>query len=412
VQIKFAVVISTIMALAPSSLFAQSEPIRPAKVAVVQSADATFERHYPAIVRPSMEAILSFRVSGRVTELPIRAASRVKEGDVIAQLDPRDFERQVAQLQTQRDQAVAQLTALQSGARPEEVSSIEAEIEALQAQVDQAQDQANRTRELFKKDLVAAASLEKDETALNVAEAQLRAQNQQLAIAQTGGRPEDVEAAEAALRGLDTQIKSAQDRLNDATLRAPFDGIIAQRNIDNFTNIQAGQNVVLLQRLSDVDLVFDVPGPDVTRFAQSNPVINVQLAALPDETIKAEIVEFTSQADAATQTYRGRVRINVSDKITILPGMVGTVIAAAPSGDDQNLSVPVTAIGANADGSSFVWIVDRENAVRKSTVTLGRILGDSIIVTDGVSAGDSIVAAGVTQVRDGMTIRPISKVGG
>ncbi|MDA8747877.1 biotin/lipoyl-binding protein, partial [Litoreibacter sp.] len=118
----------------PATSVAQEDAVRPAKVAQVQSSETVFERRYPAIVRPSLEAVLSFRVSGRVIELPIRASTDVKEGDVIAKLDPRDFERQIAQLQTQKDQSLAQLAALRSGARSEEVSALEAGIDAVDAQ--------------------------------------------------------------------------------------------------------------------------------------------------------------------------------------------------------------------------------------------------------------------------------------
>ncbi|MBL4794680.1 MAG: biotin/lipoyl-binding protein, partial [Pseudomonadales bacterium] len=82
--------------------------VRPAKVWVAHSSDSNSMRHYPAIVQPSKETALSFRVSGQVIELPIRASMQVKEGDVIARVDPRDFEKNIAQLQSQLDQATAQ----------------------------------------------------------------------------------------------------------------------------------------------------------------------------------------------------------------------------------------------------------------------------------------------------------------
>lgn len=397
---------------AATGVTAQEDIVRPAKVAQVQTSETVFTRRYPAIVQPSLEAVLSFRVSGRVIQLPIRASDFVKEGDIIAQLDPRDFERQIAQLETQRDQAAAQLSALRTGARTEEISALEAGIEGAQAQVNQASEQANRSRELFSKDLVAAVTLQADETALSVAEAQLRAKKEELTIARTGGRQEELDAAKAALKGLETQISIAQDNLNDATLRAPFGGIVARRDIENFTNIQAGQDVVLLQKLSDVDLVFDVPGPDVVFLASADPTSVVQLEGIKGELFDAELVEFSAKADAATQTYRGRVRVAVPRGTPILAGMVGNVITSVETGAAENLSVPLTAVGANTDGSSFVWIVDGSNIVTKSLVTLGAVLGDQVVITKGVTAKDTVVSAGVTQIRDKMVIRPITKVGG
>lgn len=399
--------------LASALSVSAQDVVRPAKIATVQETEATIQRTYPAIVLPSEEVELSFRVSGRVIELPIRGAQDVALGDLIAQIDPRDFERQIAQLESSRDQSAAQLRALRTGARAEEIVALEAAVESAQAQVDQALDQAERTRELAERGVVAAARLEQDEASLRVAEANLRAQQEQLIIGQSGGRAEDIEASEAALRGLEAQLQVARDNLDDATLTAPFAGIISRRDIDNFTNVQAGQSIALLQNIVTVHLAFDVPGPDVVALSASGQdqiKSQVQFDALPGQTFDAEVVEFSVQADAATQTYRGRVSVAQPNGSVILPGMVGRAIATAP-GSAAELRVPLTSVGANPDGSPFVWLLDDDNAVSKQPVTLGEASGAEVAVTEGVSAGDRVIAAGVSQIIDGMTIRPITRVG-
>ncbi|MEL6619669.1 MAG: efflux RND transporter periplasmic adaptor subunit [Pseudomonadota bacterium] len=390
------------------------EVVRPAKVFTVAETDSTVRRTYPAIVLPNREADLSFRVSGRVIELPVRGAQQVQAGDVIARLDPRNFERQIAQLESQRDQSAAQLRALRSGARAEEIVALEAAVASAEAQVDQARDQAARTRELAERGVVATARLEQDEATLRVAEANLQAQVEQLAIGQSGGRAEDIEAAEAALRGLEAQLQVARDNLADATLTAPFDGIIASRNIENFVNIQAGQSVALLQSLGVLDLEFDIPGPDVTALTAGgveNIRNQVAFDALPDMLFDAEVVEFSVQADRATQTYRGRVSLPQPDsRSLILPGMVGRVISTAP-GDAPEIEAPLTAIASDAGGSPFVWRVEDGNIVTQVPVTLGAARGDMVAVSSGLQPGDTIVSAGVSQLFDGMVIRPITRVG-
>lgn len=389
------------------------EVIRPAKVASVQESESTIRRSYPAVVLPSVEVDLSFRVSGRVIELPIRGAADVAEGDLIAQIDPRDFEQQVAQLESARDQSLAQLAALRTGARSEEIVALEAAVESAQAQVDQARDQAERTRELVERGVAASARQEQDDAALRVAEANLSAQEEQLVIGQSGGRAEDIDAAEAALRGLEAQLQAAQDSLADATLTAPFTGVIARRNIDNFTNVTAGQSIALLQNLTNLHLAFDVPGPDVTSMTaggQENIVTSVVFDAIPGEVFDAEVVEFSVQADAATQTYRGRVSVAQPTGATILPGMVGRVIATAP-GNAAHLFIPLTAVAAEPDGTPFVWQVGSDDTVSKQSITLGEAMGGDVIVTDGLEKGSVVVAAGVSQILDGMQIRPITSVG-
>ncbi|MGI9388967.1 MAG: efflux RND transporter periplasmic adaptor subunit [Boseongicola sp.] len=385
---------------------------RPAKVETVAATDASNSWTYPAIVVPSQEASVSFRVAGQVVELPVRAASRLKTGDVIAKLDPRDFEAQIAQLESQRDQAVAQLDALKSGARSEEVRALEAAVASASAQVTLAQDAAKRAQALVERDIAAPVTLDQAQAELSVAEATLKSQKEQLAIGLSGGRQEDVAAAEAALRGIETQIKIARDSLSDATLVAPFDGIVARRNIDNFTLIQAGQEIVLLQNISKLHLSFDVPGSDVSDISRSNDPKSVVIFESSNAEYSAEFVEFSTQAEAATQTYRGRIAVNAPKDTTILPGMVGHVLIRAEAIADTIVSVSLSAVGAEPDGSPFVWVVDDNNTVAQRAVETGEIIGGRVTITSGLEAGETVVSAGVSRLQERMEIRPITKVGG
>jgi membrane fusion protein, multidrug efflux system len=404
--------------LATAPLQAQEEEAakpRPAKVIEVQAFDASLSRQYPAIVFPSQEAEMSFRVSGQVVALPVRAATALKAGDVIAELDKRDFESNVARLESQRDQSKAQLDALVKGARAEDIVALQAAVYAAQAKVDQASAQVGRTRELFEKEIVAEAQLEKDEASLSVVQAELRTTEEQLVIGRAGGREEDVTAAEAVLRGLETDVQGARDDLADATLRAPFDGIVARRDIDNFTNIRAGDAIILLQKLSTIDLAFDIPGADVlmwTTLDFENLDIKVELTGSNLQLTASELVEFSTQADAGTQTYQARLSVVVPEGVTALAGMVGKVRITAPDGGSASISAPVTALATTPEGAAFVWVVDpASNAVSARPVGTGKMAGDQVAITSGLEAGETIVTAGVSRLSDGLVIRPITSVG-
>ena len=398
----------------PGIGLSQEEAPRPAKVFTVEEAPSVLVRQYPGLVLPSREVELSFQVSGRVTELPIRAAVQVEEGDLIAALDPRDFETQIAQLQSQIDQAEANLSALRTGARSEEVAALEAAVASAQAQVDQALETAERTRQLAERGVVSQAQLDNDEATLRVAEANLTAQEEQLEIGLAGGRPEEIEAAEAAIRGLEAQLQVAENNLEYASLRAPFSGIIARRDIDNFSIIQAGQPVALLQALATIHMSFNVPAPDVIALSTGGPnqIRNqVTFDALPGQVFDGETVEFFVQADAGTQTYQGRIAVEVPQGSVILPGMAGRVIAST-EGDTTQMMIPLTAVAATANGDPFVWVVGADNTTSARDVDLGEASGAQVAVLGGIEPGEVIVAAGVGHILEGMTVRPVTQIGG
>lgn len=390
----------------------KNQPVRPVKTIAVQPTVTKFERSYSAVVLSAQEVELSFRVSGQIVDLPIRSGQNIAKGDIVAQLDKRDFEAEITRLASQLEQAQAQLTVLTSGARAEDVAALEAGVRAVEAEVEAARDQLSRSERLFKRQVVAKAKVDQDRTALRVAQAELEAKKQELAKGTAGARAEEVAAQEAVIRGLESNLQSLKDSLADATLRAPFDGIIAVRKVENFTNVQAKEAIATLQALASPNLTFDIPAADVPKLAKAASLnLSVVLDSLPGQPFKAERSEFSTQADSATQTYRGRVSIENPQSEPILPGMTGILTVAISEDQAAQLSVPLTAVASQADGKPFVWVVVEGSKVVKREVTTGESSGDVITVADGLSNGDIVVVAGLSALQENMVVKPIAAIG-
>ena len=386
----------------------KAEVIRPVKTITVKVSEPDNTRSYPATVLPSQQAELSFNVSGQILELPAKAAAQVKEDDILAKLDTRDLESQVRSLESQKEQADAQLEAMISGARSEDIAALKANIYAAEAQVDAAREQMNRTKRLFDKGIVAKAKLDGDVANLKVTEAQLEAARQELIKGESGSRKEDVAGQIAAIRVIETNLNSAKDSLSDATLRAPFDGIIARRDVDNFANIQAKQTILIVQKLDQLELSFDMPGPDVAKVSRENPPeLNAKLDAVAGKVFDATFVEFSTLADTATQTYRGRVSIDPPEGLTILPGMTGQVLVTDPNNQDAVLQVPGTALASDPSGNSFVWVV-KDGVVSKRAVKAANASGADITIASGLVEGDVVVTAGISSLQEGMKVKSAS----
>jgi len=247
---------------------------------------------------------------------------------------------------------------------------------------------------------------------LRVAEAGLKAKEQELVKGRAGARQEDVATQKAVIRGLKSQLKSLNDKLSDATLRVPFDGIIATRKVENFSNIQAKEAVATLQNLSSPNLILDVPGPDVYKLAKIKELdLKVVLDSIPGREFEATRGEFSTQADAATQTYRARVAIQNPDGEPILPGMTGSVIVTAKQEGAGVFMLPISAIASAADGKSFVWIVNTENnKVARRGVVTGEASGANIAISDGLKEGDVVVVAGISALQESMVVKAVSAI--
>jgi len=169
----------------------------------------------------------------------------------------------------------------------------------------------------------------------------------------------------------------------------------------------------VLQVTNSLDLVFDVPGPDVaTTGLRKDIVFFAKLDSVPDKQFNATLVEFAIQADPATQTFRGRVAIERPEIYTILPGMSGTIIVTEKQASASAFKLPASAISSEPDGSVFVWVVTQpDNRVEKRAVTVGEISGADMLVLGGIESGDIVVTAGTPHLQVQMVVRPITEIG-
>ena len=145
----------------------------------------------------------------------------------------------------------------------------------------------------------------------------------------TGARKEDIDAQEAEVRGLEGRATEASLQLSDATLRAPYDGVIAQRFVEEGQTIAASKPVVTFQNVGRIDIVVDVPEAVIaTNF---RPAVRGQMVAelggAPSvrAAFPVRVNEVAQVADPVTQTFQVRFVGNTPPRVTALPGMTATV---------------------------------------------------------------------------------------
>jgi len=389
-----------------------SEPaIRPAKLYTVAASDLGPSRSFPALVRAGDRADLSFRVSGRLIELPAEEGKEVPGGEVLARLDPRDFETRLAEARSNLAQGEADLAALRSGARAEEVALLDSQLASAIARSGQAESEFNRQRQMYDRGLIAQSEFERATTARVVAARDVDGARERLNQARNGARPEEILAAEARVESLRARVRDAEAALDDTVLRAPFDGVVGSVFVDNFQEAQAKQSILSFNNLGGLELELDVPEQLVLHRREGGEVrFEVAIAGLPDRRFPAQFRTLSSEANPQTRTYRARLGMERPDDVNIFPGMTAEVYAEAtlPAAAEQALRVPVEAVGANSTGEATVWVVNAETRqVNPRNVTTGQIRGADIEILAGLAPGDTVVAAGLSQLRPGLAVRPL-----
>ena len=349
---------------------AAKEVVRPIKMMTVTSSRDTLQRRFPGKVRAAKRADLAFqRVEGRLTQLPVDEGQRVKEGQLIAQLDQKDFKNSLRDAQGQLAKAKAAL--------------------------ESARTEYDRILRIQKKDPGAASE------------------------SMVVKRREAVDQSKAEVDSAQAAVDTARDEFGYTTLRAPFGGVVSKRYVDNYQEIRAKEPIVSLDDVSSVEILVDVPELIVATFTESSETqvrAVAEFAAVPGKQYPLKVKERAKRADPKTQTYQVVFRMPQPDDINVLPGMTATVTGSARMQEETKevFIVPYIAVVADAAGSPNVWVVDKESLkVHRRLVRTGELTGtESIEIIDGLKPGETIAFSGVSRLREGMQVSDLSKMEG
>ena len=394
---------------------ARSTMTRPARVITLGQAESGPVRSFPGRVQSARgrRVDIAFRVAGTVVEVPVKANQSVTPGQLLARLDPRDFETRLAQASSAVAEARARLAAMQAGDRPEDVKILESQLAMEQARLKEAELDFARTRNLLNEGATTKDVYDRATRALEVAQASTAAAATTLRRAKAGARVEDIDAQRATVRRLEAQEREMRDALQDTRLLAPFAGIVARTIAETYQEVPARQPVVSLRDASGLEIVTDVPESVMAQLG-SGEVKNLVATFdfLPGRTFPVTYAEAEGEADPRTRTFAVVFRLpDVPQDARILPGMTATIrveTADTTAARPDEWLVPAGAVFVDPSGKRAVWKVDpKTQAVHRVTVTVGEVRGDQIVVLGGLGAGDTIVTAGVTHLQEGDRIRPL-----
>lgn len=233
---------------------------------------------------------VSSRVSARIEQLMVKEGDRVQAGQVIAKLESKELEVQVAQSKANLATAQAKLAAIKAGNRPQEVAQAAATVDSAEANLDNAQKVYERTQTLYQQGAVSAQQMDAAQSALAVAQAQFAAANQSANLAAEGSRTEDILAAEAQAEQAAAVLKNAQIQLDNATIIAPLSGIVAQRSVNSGESVAVGQTMFNIVDHKDIWVAANIDETYVGKVHVGQSV-DFSIDAYPGKSFKGEVRE-------------------------------------------------------------------------------------------------------------------------
>jgi HlyD family secretion protein len=378
-------------------------------------------------VIPVRRLNLNPKTSGRLEKLFVEQGDRVRQGQVVAQMDQSELNAQREQSLAELSQSQANLSLLRAGSRPEAIGQAQATVNQAKAEITSAQTRLDlatqrvqrnqslatagaitrdRLDEVLNEERSARANLEQTRARLNNAVQQL---NQQ----ENGPRIQEIEQAAAQVETARARLKQIDTQLSDTVIRAPFDGVITQKNatVGDFvtptsftTSSGAATSIVTLA--SDLEVLAKVPEVDISQIKPGQEV-EIRADAYPKQSFKGVVRLVSPEAkEDATQkgvvTFEVRVRIT-SGKDQLRSGMT-TDLAFLGGRLNGALMVPSVAIVTDK-GQTGVLVPDRNNKPKFQPVTLGSSIGNQTQILEGVKSGDPVFV----ELPEGQKLEDITK---
>lgn len=324
---------------------AKTESPRPVRTALVAEGGAD-DWVLSGEVRARYETRLAFRLPGQMLERKVEVGQRVRAGQAVALLDPRD-------------------------ARLAE-SSARAQLAQAESQAALAEADFERFAELRAKNFISQAEYDRRE-------AQARQAREQVASARA-------------------QASQAANQVAYTVLAAPHAGIITALEAEAGQVLSAGQTVARLARPEELEVAVSVPEHRLEAFRNTRQY-EVRLWSAPGRTYRGRLRELSPIADPASRTYAARVSLQDEDGALAI-GMTAELRVRAPG--DSVAQVPLSAL-FHRDGRPAVWVLDNDR-VRLVEVSAGEVAGNTVAVQAGLQAGQRIVTAGVNRLADGQRV--------
>ena len=273
-------------------------------------------RIYTGEIAAIRRSSLGFERGGELVQVMVSEGDRVSAGEPIASLDTRNLATQQRQLEAQKAQAQAQLAELENGARAEEITVAEAEVQDLEQQLTLQKTQEQRREYLYSRGAIAQEQLDEFAFGANSLQAKLDQARSRLNELNNGTRIEQLDGQRAVVEQLNAQIEDIDINIAKSTITAPFDGIVAERKIDEGTVMNIGQAVVELVEAATPEARIGVPAT----VAKQLKIGSAQPIRVNDQPYQAKIEAILPQVDSATRTQKVVLKLESAAVGEIEPG--------------------------------------------------------------------------------------------
>ncbi len=265
------------------------------------------------------ESLVSFKVSGRIVQLPVDEGMTMKKGDLLARLDSDDYRQQVQVDEATMHVRDSQLALGLAGSRAQEIEATRQSVVDAHADLDQKEKDFARYEALYKKDEISGQIRDQAATAVTRAQATLDRAQQVYSQLVEGTRKEELDIDRSNVQQAHQNLQMSRIRLSYTVLRAPFNGIVLVRQAELGEVVAPGAPVVTLADLDHIWLRVYLPETDLGKVHWGQDV-EVRTDTYPGKAYRGRVSLISSEAEftpKSVQTQQERVTLVYRIKVDV-----------------------------------------------------------------------------------------------
>jgi len=334
------------------------------------------------------QARVSSEVGGIILDVPVQLGSEVRPRDILVRLDTRELQLAVDRAESALRQVEAQLGIDRGQDKQPPADDQIASIRQAIANRDDARNAFKRADQLHGRGLMSQVDYDTSETRLKVAEA-----NYQAAI-------DGVRSLKASLQDRRAAFELAQKKLNDAVVRAPVAGSIAERLVQPGEYIRENTPVATIVQMNPLKLKTAIQERHAG-LIRGGQTVEFFVEAFPDRKFIGRIAYVSPSVDQTTRTFPVEAIVDNPDRV-LKPGFFarGTALTKV---DANVLAVPETAISTLA-GVSTVYVIEHDKA-RQQQVSLGARQDRLVEIVAGLKGDETLATTNLNQLATGVAVR-------
>ena len=380
---------------------AEPEVIAPVRVSPAIKGSVRLIVSADAVLFPLNQANITPKISAPVRRFLVNRGDKVKQGQLLAELENRDLAAAALEGKGNFEQAQSNYRTTTASTVPEQVTKAQTDFDSARESLDAAKKLLDNRQQLFREGALARKLVDEAQVAYAQAKAAFETSQQHLQALQSVGRQEQVKTAAAQVEAAKGRYDSAQAQVSYAEIRSPINGVVTDRPAYPGEMAQAGTALVTVMDVSKV-----VARVNLAQDQTKEIKVGAEATVTPNDggdAINGKVTIVSPAADQNSTTVQVWVQVDNSESKLRVGEAVKVAIVAATI--DGATVVPSTAVLPNAEGETIVLIVDDKNVAHEKVVQVGIREPQIVQIVAGVQPGERVITQGGLGLEDKAKVR-------